>query len=105
MKKIYSKHLLKGKFYSVHKHPGLIVFKSDKKNVYIAVVTGTTRRRHQTLLKHSTEEKVKTSYANNRPILGKRKHFGSKELVDMRIHPDDRVTIKLIARRKPIKLK
>ena len=34
-KKIYNKHLEKGRFYSVNKHPGLIVFKSDKKNIYL----------------------------------------------------------------------
>ena len=30
-KKIYNKHLEKGKFYVVNKHPGLIVLKNDRK--------------------------------------------------------------------------
>ena len=47
-KKIYNKHLEKGKFYIVNKHPGLIVLKNDKKNIYIAVITGTSQHRHQT---------------------------------------------------------
>ena len=104
-KKYYKKHLEKGKFYSVNKHPGLIIFKNDKKNIYLAVVTGTTKRKHQTKLKHPTEAKVKNSYVNNRPVLGKRKQFGSKELIGMRIHREDRITIRVIGRRKPIKLK
>ena len=104
-RRIYNKHLVKGKFYAVNKHPGLIVFKNDKKNLYIAVVTGTTRARHQTQLKHPTENKVEKTYVKNRPVQGKRKHFGSKELIGMKIHSEDRIVIKIIARRNPIKLK
>ena len=104
-KRIYSKHLVKGKFYSVNKHPGLIVSKNDKKNRYLAVVTGTTKRKHQTALRHPTEDRIKASFVNNRPVLGKRKHYGSKELVGMKIHPDDRALIRVISRRKPIRLK
>ena len=102
---IYNKHLIKGKFYSVNKHPGLIVQKNDRKNSYLSVVTGTSKRKHQTKLKHPTEEKIKASFVCNRPFLGKRKHFGSKELVGMKIHSDDRVLIKMISKRKPIILK
>lgn len=101
-KKFYNKHLQKGKFYSVNKHPGLIIFKSDKKNVYIAVVTGTSQHKHQVKLKHPTESRVSASYVNSRPVKGKRKHFGSKELVGMKIHPEDRIVIRIISRRKPI---
>ena len=104
-KKIYNKHIEKGKFYSVNKHPGLIVFKNDRKNTYIAVVTGTTKHKHQTKLIHSTERKVQVSYVNNRPVLGRRKHFGSNELIGMKIHSDDRIIIRIIAKRKPVKLK
>ena len=104
-KKKYNKHLEKGRFYIVNKHPGLIVLKNDKKNFYLAVVMGTSKHRHQTKLKHPTESRVKASYANNRPVQGKRKHFGSKELVGMKIHADDRITIKIIKMRRPIKLK
>ena len=104
-KRIYNKHLEKGKFYSVNKHPGLIVFKNDRKNLYLAVVTGTTKRKHQTALRHPTENRIKESYVNNRPVQGRRKHFGSKVLIGMKIHPEDRITIKMITRRRPIKLK
>lgn len=104
-KKIYKKHLEKGRFYSVKQHPGLIVLKNDRKNIYIAIITGTSPHRHQTKLKFPTEPKVKVSYVNNRPVQGKRKHFGSKELIGMRINPEDRTTIKIIKMRKAIKLK
>ena len=104
-KVIYNKHLEKGRFYSVLKHPGLIVFKNDKKNIYVAIITGTSQKRHQTRLKHPTEKGIKQSFVNNRPVQGKRKHFSSKELVGMKIHSEDRIIIKIIKRRKPIKLK
>lgn len=99
------KKLLKGKFYSVNKHPGCIVYKNDKKNKYIAVVTGTSGGRHTTKLKHSTEKNIKNSYVNNRPVVGKRRNFGSKELVGMKFHREDKAIIKVISRRKPKKLK
>ena len=104
-KVIYNKRLIKGKFYAVNGHPGQIVSKNDKKNRYLAVVTGTSQGRHKTRLKHPTENRVKVSYVNNRPILGKRKHFGSKELVGMKFHKDDKPLIKTISKRKPIRLK
>ena len=104
-KKFYNKHLEKGRFYSINKHPGLIVFKNDKKNIYLAIVTGTTKHKHQTMLKHPTEAKVHVSYVNNHPILGKRKHFGSKELVGMKIHSEYRIIMRIISKRKPVRLK
>ena len=64
----FNKHLNKGRFYSVNRHPGLIVFKNDQKNIYIAVITGTSQKRHQTKLKYPTEKGIKTSFVNNRPV-------------------------------------
>lgn len=64
-KELFNKHLEKGKFYSVNGHPGLIVHKNDNKNLYIAVVTGTTQRKHQTPLNHPTEDKVEHSFVKN----------------------------------------
>ncbi len=77
-KKIYHKHLEKEKFYVVNKHPGLIVYKNDKKNVYIAVVTGTSQHRHQTKLKYPTESTIGASYVNDRPIMGKKNTLAQK---------------------------
>ena len=50
-------------------------------------------------------KKLFNKHLNNRPVQGKRKHFGSKELIGMRIHPDDRIIIRIIKRRNPIILK
>lgn len=104
-KVIYNKRLLKGCFYSVNGHPGYIYWKNDKKNRYMAIVTGTSEGRHKTKLKHPTEKGVIKSFVNNRPVLGKRKHFGSKELKGMKFHKDDKPVINAIKRRKPVKLK
>ena len=104
-KKIYNKHLVKGKFYSVNGHPGMIFWKNDKRNRYKAVVTGTSEGRHKTRLKYPTEKKVEKSFVNNRPVLGRRSNFGSKELKGMRFHKDDKPLINVIKRRKPTKLK
>ena len=52
--------LVKGKFYSVNGHPGMIFWKNDKRNRYKAVVTGTSEGRHKTRLKYPTEKKVET---------------------------------------------
>ena len=104
-KVIYNKHLEKGRFYSVNGHPGMIYWKNDKKNSYKAIVTGTSPGRHKTKLKHPTEAKVDTSFVNNRPVLGKRKHFGSKELKGMKFHKDDKKLINEIKLRNPTILK
>ena len=104
-KVLYNKHLKKGKFYAVNGHPGLIINKNDKKNRYLAVVTGTSQGRHKTKLQHPTEKGIKNSYINNRPVLGKRKNFGSKELNGMKIYKSDKSLVKVISKRKPIKLK
>lgn len=104
-KKIYNKHIEKGKFYSVNGHPGMIFWKNDKKNRYKAVVTGTSEGRHKTRLKYPTEKKVEKSFVNNRPVLGRRSNFGSKELKGMRFHKADKPLINVIKRRKPTKLK
>ena len=76
-KKIFNKHLEKGKFYSINKHPGLIVFKRDRANIYIAIITGTSRHRHQIKLSHPTEPRVKESYVNNRPLRVRRRRYRS----------------------------
>ena len=102
---IYNKRLKKGRFYSVNGHPGYIFWKNDKKNRYKALVTGTSEGRHKTLLKHPTEKSISKSYINNRPVLGKRKHFGSKELDGMKFNKNDKDILKVIKRRNPVKLK
>ena len=104
-KKIYSKHLEKGRFYSVNGHPGFIYWKNDKKNRYRAIVTGTSNGRHKTKLKYPTEPHIKASYVNNRPVEGGRRNFGKKILYGMKFHKDDKPLLNEIKSKKPIKLK
>lgn len=104
-KKIFNKQLKRGKFYSVEGHPGMVYKKNDNKNTYYAIVTGTSQARHMTKLTHPTDSSVSSSYVKNRPVKGRRKHFGSKELVGMRFHKDDKNLINTIKRRKPNRLK
>ena len=100
------KRIKKGKFYVVKRHPGFIISADEQKNKYLAVVTGTSKdTRHKTQLNHPIEPGVKESYVKNRPVLGKKKHFGSHELVGLRFHPDDMPLVEEISRRKPQKLK
>lgn len=106
-KTIYPKHLEKGRFYTVHDgstsgHPGRIAWKNDDKNLYLAVVTGTTYDKHKIRLKHPTDKSTSVSYVDSRPFMGRRRDFGNKELVGMKFHKDDKPLIKVIERRKPI---
>ena len=78
---IYKKHLEKGRFYHIHEgstngHPGMIYWKTDKKNLYLALTTDTSKGEHRTKLKVPTEKTIKHSYVNNRPLLAKRKNIG-----------------------------
>lgn len=99
------KKIKKGKFYSVLKHPGFIVSADDRNNRYLAVMTGTSdNTRHKVQLKHPIEPGIKRSYVQNRPYLGKRKHFGSHELVGLRFHPDDMPLVEEISKKPPRKL-
>ena len=79
-KKIYNKHLEKGRFY-IHSdghrgHPAFLYKKRDKKNLYLALTTDTSKGEHRTKLKVPTEKTIKHSYVNNRPLLAKRKNIG-----------------------------
>ena len=83
-----------------------MIFKEDdRKNDYYAIVTGTSQARHMTKLNHPTENGIEASYVKNRPVKGRRKHFGSKELIGVRFHKDDKNLINTIKRRKPNILK
>lgn len=86
-----------GEFYFIHDgsktgHPGLIVWKDDEKNLYIAIKFGTTKNDDNELL----SERI--SQANNnciykRLFVGKRKDFGKDEL--NHFHLVDEIFIKL----------
>ena len=101
-----TKRIKKGRFYlvfngSLVKHPGMIVWKKDKRNLYLAVVTGTTNRKGMMKLNKPTSQDVTTSYIKRRPFLGKQKDFGKVEMNDMKFSKEDKPLIKATARREP----
>lgn len=106
-KKIISKKLRKGRFYTVHDgsdngHPGMIYWKNDKKNLYLSLTTGTSYTDNLISLKYPTDKDVQKSYANKRPFLGKRKDYGKNEYPNMKFHKRDKKTIlRSISKKQP----
>lgn len=104
-KKIYNKHLEKGRFY-IHSdghggHPALLYKKIDKKNKYFVVVFTSSPGPKRKKLKHSIEpKKVKTSYVHNTPKISKRKELGKKPMTSLTVHSDDKDLIKSIKNKK-----
>jgi hypothetical protein len=83
-----------GKFYLIHDgsqigHPGLIVWKSDDANLYLAIKFGTTKTKNNIRFKYPIEKNIKVSFVFKRFFLGKRKDFGSKELTRLVVLQDD----------------
>lgn len=97
--------LLKGKIYHLYTvggpHPSLIFKKNKKKNRYYAIVFDTSSGRHRTKLKYTTEPHIKQSFVQNRPVLGVRRDFGNRELVNIKINREDKIIIKIVSKRKP----
>ena len=104
-KKIYSKHLEKGRFY-IHSdgrngHPALLYKKIDKKNMYFVLVFTSSRGPKRKMLKHSIEPtRIKTSYVHNTPKISKRRELGRKPLTGVMINKDDKPLIKTIEKKK-----
>ena len=102
-KKTNIKKVKKGKFYHFHEgsptgHPGLIYWKNDKKNLYLAVTTDSTPGAHRTKLTHPTSKDVSESYINNHPLLAKRKNIGG-ERINMKFDTEDKPLVKTVSRR------
>ena len=110
------KNIKVGKFYLVHDgsktgHPGYVIWKDDSKNRYLVIRTESDKsgnvskrdlnRQHLIDLKHPTDKNVIKSYIRTKPMLCKRKDIGSKELIDMRIHPDDMKIVLIVSKRNP----
>ena len=99
MKKLVSiKRIRKGRFYLIHDgsktgHPGMVYWKSDKKNIYLSLTTGTTHNKESISLRFPIDKTIKRSYVNKRPFLGRRKDYGSKEMQDMRFNKKDKKLI------------
>ena len=104
-KKIYNKHLEKGRFY-IHSdghggHPSLLFKKNDKKNTYYVVVFTSSPGPKRKQLKHSIEPlKIKVSFVHNTPKISKRKELGSKPMNQLSINKEDKPIIKSIERKK-----
>ena len=104
-KKIYKKHLEKGRFY-IHNdrhggHPSYLFKKRDKKNCYIVIIFTSSPGPKRTKLKKSIEPmKIKVSFVHNSPTIAKRRDLGSKILVGLKISKDDKPLIKLIGKKK-----
>ena len=101
--------LKKDKFYNVHDgskkgHPGIITKVDNANNEYQSVVTETNSNDGKNVpLKHPTDDKVEQSWVKPRPFLGAREDYGNKEYSDMKIHEDDKKTVDMVNKRKPIK--
>ena len=88
--KVLSKTIEVGKFYFIHDgsktgHPGLVIWKNDEYNLYLAVKIGTSSNKDNIALKELISEENVCHFVYKRPFLGKRKDFGSKPFVDLTI--------------------
>ena len=104
-KKIYNKHLEKGRFY-IHSdrhggHPALLYKKNDSKNLYYLIIFTSSPGRKRTKLTHSIDPaRVKTSYAHNYPAIAKRRDLGKKPLTRLKINKEDKPLIRVIKNKK-----
>lgn len=83
-----------GKFYLIYDgskkgHPGLIVWKSDSLNLYVAIKFGTSFNQKSIEFPRSIDPSQKHTYLYKRPFLGKRKNFGSKSFDDLFLNDEE----------------
>ena len=83
-----------GKFYFIHDgsktgHPGLIVWKDDLNNLYIAIKFGSTANSHNFPLGRAVGKGIKQSFIYKRAFLGKRKDYSGAVLNDMSVSKED----------------
>ena len=97
-----------GKFYLIYDghypgHPGLIVWKNDDDNLYLAIKFGSTPTKNNIEFEYPIERNIKKSYYYKRFYLGKRKDFGSVILDRLSIKEEDVDKLKqLLDFRNPI---
>ena len=104
-KKFYNKHLEKGRFYTHSDrqggHPALLYKKRDKKNMYYIVIFTSSPGKKRIKLKHSLEPtRKKHSYVHNLPAISKRRDLSRKPLTRLKLHKEDKPTIKVIENKK-----
>ena len=83
-----------GNFYLIHDgsktgHPGLIIWRDEVKNLYLAIKFGTTSSKDNFKLQCALSNDITTSYCYKRLFLGKKKNFGSKQLTKLTISNHD----------------
>ncbi len=104
-KRIYSKHLEKGRIYKHYDsnggHPALIYYKNDKKNIYRALKFTHKDGASRTMLKHNIEPNDEGStYVHNYPIEDKRNSFSSSKWnKNLSVHKEDKPLINFIKRK------
>ena len=103
-KVIYSKHIEKGRFYHIHEgsktgHPGMVYWKNDKRNLYLALTTDTSEGEHRLPLKVPTQQGVEKSYVQTKPLLAKRKDVGGMR-PELKFNKKDKVLLKHISRKQ-----
>ena len=104
-KKLYNKHLEKGRFY-IHNdkhggHPAFLYKKRDNKNMYFILIFSSSYGLKRKRLKFSIEpKKVKVSFVHNTPSIVKRRELGSKQMVGIKINKQDKPLIKSIEKKK-----
>ena len=104
-KKLFNKHLEKGRFY-IHSdghggHPALLYKKRDNKNEYYVVVFTSSPGPRRIRLKHSIEPiKVRISFVHNMPTKSRRRDLGSRVITGIKINKEDKPLIESIKRKK-----
>lgn len=100
-KKIYNKHLIKGRFY-LHSdghggHPALLYKKRDKKNLYFVLIFTSSNGPKRKRLKHSIEPiKIRVSFVHNTPKISKRRELSSSPIIGLKIDKEDKPLIESI---------
>ena len=83
-----------GKFYLIHDgsktgHPGLIIWKDDAHNLYLAIKFGSSSAKDNVKFLYPLSKDITNSYYYKRLFLGKRKNFGTIELTRLTILDND----------------
>ena len=105
IKRTFTKHLEKGRFY-IHSdnhggHPAFLYKKRDKKNTYFIIIFTSSNGPKRKKLKHSIELiKVKISFVHNTPKVTKRRELSSFPMDGLRIDKEDKPLIESIKRKK-----
>lgn len=104
-KKIFEKHLEKGRFY-LHSdrqggHPALLYKKNDNKNQYLILLFTSSPGPKRRKLKESIEpSRAKESFVHNLPTIAKRRDLGKNRLENVHISKEDKPILKLIKNKK-----